>query len=128
VQLADAGGRHNVSRAASKLHRWGALGVITNFDVAPADAAAPAGAERFEHGFLRGPAAGVVLRGRFAGAAVFDLVVGVDARDEQLAVLLDHLRDSQAFHDVDAGADDGHEKRSDVGGRGLGNGVFSVGG
>ena len=78
----------------------------------------------FEHRFLRGPAAGVVLRRGLAGGAVFDLGIGVHARDEQLAVPLDHLRDPQAFHDVDAGADDGHGRGLGVRGWGLGVGAL----
>ena len=108
VQLPDAGFFHHVAGSGAEIDRWSALPIVADFDVAPADAPPPTGAERFEHGFLGGPAAGVVLCCCFAGGAVFDLGIGVDARDEELAVALDHLRDPQAFHNVDAGSDDGH--------------------
>ncbi len=41
--------------------------------------------------------------------AVADLAVGVDAGQEQLAVLLDHPADAQAFHDVRADSNDFHD-------------------
>jgi len=40
--------------------------------------------------------------------AIFNLVRGVNARDEQLAVPLNHLRDPQTFDDVGANAKDIH--------------------
>ena len=56
----------------------------------------------------------LLLRGRLLGRAVGDLVVRVDAADEQLAVPINHLRDPQAFDNVRADADDLHDRRSDV--------------
>jgi hypothetical protein len=35
-------------------------------------------------------------------------MVGIHARNKQLAVPFDHLRNSQAFHNIDANAEDGH--------------------
>src|SRR5262249_44799658 len=75
-----------------------------------------------EHGFLSGPTPRIVLSRCFSSCAVFDLGIGIDARDEELAVALDHLRDPQAFHDVDAGSDDGHG----VGARSWGLGAGGI--
>ena len=102
----DAGALEHLAGAAAQGDRRRAARLVPHLDVAPTDAADPAGAERLEHRFLRRPAAGVVLRGRLLGRAVLDLVLGVDAADEQLAVPLDHLRDPQALDDVGADADD----------------------
>ena len=80
--------------------------LVADFDIAPTDAAPPAGAQGLENRLLGGPAAGEVLRGQLAALAVLNLVRRVDPVDEQLAVPLDHLRDAQAFDDVGADADD----------------------
>src|SRR5262245_18167377 len=89
------------SAAAPRNHRT-SVGLVAHFDIAPTDAASPAGAERLEHGFFGRPPTGVVLRGRLPQPAVLDLVVGIDAVNEQLTMPLDHLRDPQAFDDIGA--------------------------
>jgi hypothetical protein len=112
VHLRDARAFEHLAGAAAEGDRRSAARFVPHLDVAPTDAADPAGAERLEHGFLRRPAAGVVLRGRLLVGAVGDLVVGVHATDEQLAVAVDHLRNPQALDDVGADADDlgGHSQ------------------
>ena len=60
----DAGLLHHIASAAAQRDGRRAAAVVADLDVAPTDPATPAGAERFEHRFLRRPAAGVVLRGR----------------------------------------------------------------
>src|SRR5437870_3347999 len=70
---------------------------VTDLDIAPLNAAGPAGAEALEYRLLGGKAAGIMLRGCFAGGAILDLVRRIDARQKQLAMPLDHLRDPQAF-------------------------------
>ena len=123
VHPLDAGAFLHFAGAAVQMAERRALAVADDLDVAPADAAAPAGAERFEHRLFRGPAAGVVLRRRLAAAAVLDLGGGEDPRDENVLVPLDHVGDPRAFHDVGTDAEDGHGRsecqRSEVGGRRL---------
>src|SRR5690606_13536928 len=87
-------------RPAAECYDRAALAVVADFDVPPADAAAPTGAQRLEYGFLGCPAAGKVLRRLSAALAVANLVWRVDARDEQLAMPFDHLRDSQTLYNV----------------------------
>ena len=81
VQSPDAGFLHHVAGAGPEIDRWSALPIVADFDVPPADAAPPACAERLENRFLGGPAARVMLRRRFATAAILDFVIRVDARD-----------------------------------------------
>ena len=104
--LVDSELLDGVARPAADADDWPAGGIIAHLDVAPTDAATPAGADGFEDCFLGGPAAGVVLRRGLARLAVADFQRCIDAIDEQLSVPLDHLRDSQAFDDVGADADD----------------------
>src|SRR5205823_13204145 len=86
-----------------------AVGVVAHRQVGPAQAAPPAGPQALEDRFLGRPAPREVLRGVLAALTVTDLPPGVDARQEQLAVLLDHAADAQAFHDVGADSNDFHE-------------------
>ena len=51
----------------------------------------------------------LMLRRGFASRAILDFVRRIDARQEQLAMPLDHLRDPQAFDDVGADANDAHD-------------------
>src|SRR5205807_10423097 len=51
----------------------------------------------------------------FACLAVADLAFGVDAVEEQLAVLLDHAADAQALDDVRADSNDFHDGRTFAG-------------
>jgi len=102
VQLLDSQLFGDVARSRVESDRRGAARLVADFDVAPADAPFPAGAEDFEDGFFGCPATGVVLGGGFFGGTIANFVFGVDAADEQLAVTLDHLRDPQAFDDVGA--------------------------
>src|SRR5262249_59134337 len=78
----------------------------------PAQPLAPAGAEALEDGLLGRPAPGEVFNGPLARLAVAHLALGVDAAQEQLAVLLDHAADAQALHDVGADANDFHDGRT----------------
>src|SRR4051794_17622006 len=108
MHRADAGAFHDVARSSAEVDLRRTFAVVADLDIAPADAAPPAGAQGLQHGLFCGPAAGIMLCGGFSRRAVFDLVVGVDARNKELAVALNHLSDSQAFGDVDSSADDGH--------------------
>jgi hypothetical protein len=49
-----------------------------------------------------------VLRRLLAALAVFDFVVRVDPRDEQIAMPLNHLGNPQTLHDVRPNANDVH--------------------
>src|ERR1700730_932883 len=60
-----------------------------DFDVHPADAAAPAGTQRFHGGFFRGEAACITLVLVLEALAVFPLFRSVNASQESFAVPLD---------------------------------------
>jgi hypothetical protein len=102
--VADAKLLDDVARATPKRDRRSAARVVADFDIAPTDAAAPAGADCLEDCFLGSPAPGEVLRGLLAASAVFNLSGGVNAVDEKLAVPLDHLGDPQALDDIGSDA------------------------
>ena len=88
---------------------WPARGVISNFDVVPADTARPARPHRFQHGLFCGPPPGVMLRGRFARTAVANFVLCENAIQKQFRMSIDHLSDPQAFDDVGSDTDDVHD-------------------
>src|SRR5215471_13365843 len=67
--------------------------LVTDFNVAPLNAARPAGAQGLQYRLFSGEAAGVVLRRGLAGRAVFDFVRRKDARQKKLAVALNHFGD-----------------------------------
>src|SRR5262249_8760429 len=66
--------------------------------------------EALQHGLLGRPAPGEVLHRALAALAVADLLLGVDARQEHLAVFLDHAGDAQAFDNVGADSNDFHDR------------------
>lgn len=115
ADLADAAVEGGVAGAAADEDAGAAGGVVADLEVGPADAAGPAGADGLEDGLLGGPAAGEVLEGVLAALAVVDLALGVDAAEEELAVLLDHLADPGDLDDVGADAQDLHEGVSQLG-------------
>src|SRR4051794_26266982 len=98
--LGDSKLLDDVASAPPQSHRGPAARFVADFHVAPADAFSPPGAECFENGLFSGPTAGEVLCGQLAALAILDFVLRVHAVDEQLAVALDHLRDSQTLDDV----------------------------
>lgn len=106
--VADSQPFHYVARSPAQRDDRAAAEFVAHFDVAPTDAAAPAGAEGLQHRLFRRPAAGIMLRGGFPGAAVFDFVVGVNPVDEEFTVPLNHLRDSQALDNVGSNSDNVH--------------------
>jgi len=69
VFYAEADG--DVAGFAVEFHGGAAAALADDFDVDPADAAAPAGAEGFHRGFFCGEAAGVTLVFIFETLAVF---------------------------------------------------------
>src|SRR5262249_45286699 len=87
-----------------------AILAVADRDVGPADALAPAGADRLQDRLLGRPAPGEVLDRMLPRLAVADLALGVHAAEEQLAVLLDHLADPRAFDDVGADPQDLHRQ------------------
>src|SRR4051794_16718059 len=97
------------ARGAPQGDIWPAPHFIANFDVAPLDAAGPARAESLEHRLFCGESPGIVLRRRLASRAILDLVRREDARQEQLAMPLNHFGDTQALDNVGANSNDGHE-------------------
>ena len=124
VHAADAGAFLHFAGAAVQMAERRTLAIADDLDVAPADAASPTGAERFEHRLFRGPATGIVLDRGLAAAAVFDLRGGEHPRDEDVLVPLDHVGDPRAFHDVGADAKNRHGReargqRSEISGVGV---------
>jgi polyphenol oxidase len=87
-----------------------------DFDVDPADAAAPAGAEGLHRGFLGGEAAGVALVFVFEALAVFAFGGRVETAEDCFAVALDGGFYAADFGDVDSEADDQRFLRKSAGG------------
>lgn len=98
------------------------------FDICPCDPAAPAGAEDFEHGFLRRESPGEVLViPLLASRAIRKLGRCENAIEKSLAVLFDGMLDPSRLDDIDTMSNDGHvlricrftqnEKDCNVGGR-----------
>lgn len=108
LNLFDPASLGRIERTAVKMNDWLTAELVGNLDVAPGNSFDPAGANGFEHGFLGGPAASIVLRSGFAFAAILDLVLGVDPIDEHLAMTFDHLGDPQALDDVGSDSDNFH--------------------
>ena len=122
--LANAELLDYIAGAAAKSDAGAAAFVVADLDVAPAYAAPPTGANRLKDGFFSGPAAGEMLRGLLAAAAVFDLRGRIHAVDEQLAVPLDHLRDPQALHNIGSNTENIHRGSvGSTGGSGPGRGA-----
>lgn len=91
---------------AMEFHGGAAAALADDFDIDPADAAAPTGAERFHRGFFCGEAAGVPLVFIFEALAVFAFGGGVKAAEDGFAVALDGGFYAADFGDVDSEADD----------------------
>ncbi len=104
VFYAEAGG--DVAGFAVEFHGGAAAALADDFDIDPADAATPAGAESFHRGFFRGEAAGKAFVFIFEALAVFALGGRVEAAEKRFAVALDGGFYAANFRDVDAEADD----------------------
>lgn len=85
---------------AGELDRWAAALFAGDFDVDPADAAAPAGAERFHGGFFGREAACISLVFVLETLAVFLFLGGINAVQEGFAVALDGGLDARNFCDI----------------------------
>jgi YfiH family protein len=96
----------DVTGLAVEFYGGAAAFLADDFDVDPADAAAPAGAERFHRGFFGGEAAGVALVFIFKALAVFPFGGCEEAAKNGLAVALDSGLYAADFGDVDSEADD----------------------
>jgi len=71
-----------------------------DFEIDPADAAAPSGSERFHGGLLGGEASGVAFEPVLKALAIFDFVGRVDAAEKGLAAALDGRSDARDFGDI----------------------------
>jgi YfiH family protein len=91
---------------AVELDGGAAAALAYDFDVDPADAAAPAGTEGFHCGFLGGEAAGEALVFIFEAFAIFAFGGGVEAAENCFAVALDGGLYTPNFRDIDSEADD----------------------
>src|SRR4051812_40609495 len=96
-------------------HARKAVAIVANLHIGPVGAAPPASAETLQHGLLGRPASGEVFHRPLAALAVADLVIGVDAHQEHLAVFLDHAGDAQALDDVSADSNDFHDRSPSLG-------------
>jgi YfiH family protein len=96
----------DVAGFAVEFHGWAAAPLADDFDVDPADAAAPAGAESFHRGFFCGEAAGIAFVFILEALAVFALGGRVEAAKDRFAVALDGGSYSPNFRDIDSEADD----------------------
>lgn len=76
--------------------------LVDYLHVAPTNSTPPAGTQGLEHGLLGGPAARKVLGGLLAVSAVANFIGRIDAIDKQIAVPLDHPRNSQTFGNIGA--------------------------
>jgi len=81
-------------------HGGAAALLAGDFKIDPADAAAPAGAERFHGCFFGSEAAGVAFELVLETLAIFDFVGREDAAQEGLAVALDGCLDARNFGDI----------------------------
>ena len=100
---------------AVEFYGGAAAALADHFDVDPADAAAPAGAEGFHGGFFCCEAAGEAFVFVFETLAVFTLGGGVEAAEDGFAVALDGGFYAADFGDVDSEADDQGFLRKSVG-------------
>ena len=91
---------------AVEFYGGSAAALADDFDVDPAHAAAPAGAERFHRGFFRGEAAREPLILILEAFAVFSFGRRVEPAEKCFAVALDGGFDAADFGDVDSEADD----------------------
>src|SRR5688572_33477783 len=80
-ELADLLLLNDLARPAGQRHNGTSLAIVADFNIAPAYPAAPSGAQRLEHRFLGGPAAGEVLRRLPPALAITDLMRRIDAGD-----------------------------------------------
>ena len=82
------------------------------FEIDPADAVAPSGAERFHGGFFGGEAAGVTFEFILEALAIFDFAGREDAAKEWLAVTFDGGLDARDFGNIDTQSDDQNTSES----------------
>ena len=91
---------------------------VVDGDRGPAEMLADAGGEGLGHGFLGGPARGVVLVRIFQGTAVGLLLLGEHALDETIPVFLERAADALGLDEVAAKADqDATGREGDAHGR-----------
>ena len=104
--IADAELFRDFSGFSVKGQRRTAGGKIGHFEIAPPDASAPSGAQRFHPGFLGGEARGVALIPIRFALRVGDFAIGEDAVLETLAMALDRFAEPADFAQIHARADD----------------------
>jgi polyphenol oxidase len=91
---------------ASEGHGRAAGLLADDFEINPADAAAPSRAERFHSRFLGGETAGVAFESVLEALAILDFIGRVDAAEEGRAVALDGRLDARDFGQVHTQAND----------------------
>jgi len=104
--VSDAEGRRDFCGFAGERYDRAAALFVGDFEIDPADAAAPSGAQRFHGRFFGGEAAGVALELVLETLAVFDFVGREDAAEEWLAAALDGRLDARDFGNIHTQAND----------------------
>src|ERR1700690_2895560 len=82
-----------------------ASGLTGDFNIAPANAVAPTGAESLHAGFFGGEAGRVALHAVGLGVAIANLAFGEHAVEEAGAMARQRVRDARNLRNVDPGAD-----------------------
>ena len=82
--------------------------VAGHLDVAPGNAFAAYRTETLHDGLFRGPACGEMFGRVPPRLAEANLFLRINTQQKLFAVLLDHMPDAQAFHNLGADADDAH--------------------
>lgn len=107
--LDDTSFLDDVATSATKSDDRSSIRLVAYFDVSPANAFTPSGAQRFENRFLGSPASGKMLGGRFPTLAILNLVRCINTSDKLLAVPIDHLSDPQTLDNIRSDSDNlGH--------------------
>src|SRR5689334_4368212 len=91
--------------AATKLQRGEACRRAQHFDVVPADAVPPAGAERFHGGFLGSESRSIAFHFRGAAFAISNLRFSKDTVTETLAAPREDFLNPRNLYDIDADGD-----------------------
>src|SRR5581483_5487630 len=96
----------NFGGLAVKGERRTAAAEVGHFNIAPAESAAPAGAERFHAGLFRCEARGVALETIGFTFCIGDFAIGENASLETVAVAFEGFLHARDLAQIDARADD----------------------
>lgn len=92
-----------VCRDPADSHGRSSGGLTDDLDIGPGDAVSPAGADRFEDGFLGGKAGGQMLMSAITrGQGVGLLSGGEDTIEKMIPMPLNHLADAVGLNQINA--------------------------